>query len=99
MEVVRVDDFGVDVIAGAAGSAVLAGPGVAAVGVAGLEHELVDDAVEEHVVVETFLDEFEEVGLVAGRVAVEAYNDVAFGGTDNLSGFDQIKGHLEGLLK
>ncbi|MDY2895547.1 MAG: DHHA1 domain-containing protein, partial [Candidatus Enterosoma sp.] len=35
--------------------------------------------------------------LLSGRGG--GRNDVAFGGTDNLSGFDQIKGHLEGLLK
>ena len=75
-----IDYFGLDVVAGASGAEVLAGLGLAAVGVARLQHESVDDAVEEHVVVEPFVDEFDEVGLVAGCVAVETHEDVALGG-------------------
>ena len=82
VKVAGIDNFGGDVIAGVAAAEVFAGGSALRVGVAGLHHEFVDYSVEEHVVVISLLDKFEEIVAVTGSVGEEAHADVAFGGAD-----------------
>ena len=54
MEVFGICYFGLDGVVGAAGAELLPGLGFAAVGVTGLDHKFVDDAVEQCIVVIAF---------------------------------------------
>lgn len=66
----------------------LSGFGMLAVGVAALDHEVLDDAVEEQRVVDAHLRQFQEVVAVLRRLVIEADADVACRGLEE---------HLGGL--
>ena len=82
VEVARIEDLGLLRIAQVAAAELCAGLRRLAVGVAGLNHEFVDDAVEERAVVRALLHQLQKVGLVTGCVAVELHRDVALRGVD-----------------
>ena len=82
MEMRRIYDFSLDIVAGASGAERLACRGRFRVGVARLHHEFVDYAVEEHSVVVAFFGQFYEIIAMAGGVAEEAHRQIAFGGLD-----------------
>ena len=54
-----------------------------AVGIATLDHEILDDTVEEQRVVELLVDEFQEVVAMTGRVVEERQDDLACGGFEH----------------
>jgi len=72
---------------------VAVGAGAGAGGVAALDHEAGDDAMEDHAVVEPLAGEVEEVlDVVGGDVGPEFDGDVAFGGFDGGGGGFDIGG-------
>ena len=58
----------------------LSGLGMLAVQVTALYHEVFDDTMEEQGIIDVFLDEFQEVVTMLGRLVEECYTDVARGG-------------------
>ena len=77
MEVCGIANLGLKGVVGASGAEGFPGGGVLRVGVAGLHHELVDHAVEEHTVIIPFAGEFQEVVAVGRGVAEKAHLYVA----------------------
>ena len=78
----RGHELGGYALGGAAHAEALAGLGGLGVGVARLDHEALDDAVEEHTVVVTLLHQLDEVVAVKRGFVVEGDGDVAHGGLD-----------------
>ena len=54
-----------------------------AVGVATLDHEVLDDTVEEQRVVELLIDEFQEVVAMTGCIVIERHENVSLGGLNH----------------
>ena len=77
-----INDFSLKGVVGASRAETRVGVGVLGVGVSGLHHELVDDAVEQHAVVIFLFDEFQEIVAVGRGVAEEVHPDVAYRGLD-----------------
>ena len=75
-----VHNLGVDFIIGPPGTEALTRSGVAAVGVAGLNHEFLDHSVKKRVVVIAFLYKFQEVVAMFGRIAVQKDCEIAGSG-------------------
>ena len=78
--VARIDELGGHGVAHVAMPERLAGAGIARLRVARLYHEVGDDAVEQHPVVEAVVHQFHEVVAVLWRFGVELQHDVAAGG-------------------
>ena len=68
MEMLWIKDFSVEGVARSAGTESLTGLSSFGVGVAGLNHKLVDYTVEEHAVVVAFVDQLDEVIAMDGSV-------------------------------
>ena len=77
VEVLGKDKLSFDCVAGVAAAQGGVGTGGLGLGVASLNHEVIDYAVEEHAVIEAFLDQLDEVVAVLGRLVVELDHDVA----------------------
>ena len=75
-------DFGFDGIAGAAHSEAFAGGSALGVGVSALNHEVLDDTVEQETVVIALGGELEEIVAVEGCLVIQADYDVAQSGCD-----------------
>ena len=54
--------------------------GMTAVGIATLDHKVLDDTVEEQRIVELLVDEFQEVVAMTGCIVEECQHDLACGG-------------------
>jgi hypothetical protein len=74
--------FGGDGILGTSHAKVLACRCSLRVGVATLNHEVLDDTMKECPVIIAFAGKLEEVVTVFGGLVVKAHYDVAIGGTD-----------------
>ena len=75
-------DFGFDGVAWAAHTEAFAGGSALGVGVSALNHEVLDDTVEQEAVVIALGGELEEIVTVEGRLVIQADYDVAQSGCD-----------------
>lgn len=75
-------DFGFDGVAWAAHTEAFAGGSALGVGVSALNHEVLDDTVEQEAVIIALGSELEEIVTVEGRLVIQADYDVAQSGCD-----------------
>ena len=75
-------DFGFDGIAWAAHTKAFSGGSALGVGVSALNHEVLDDTVEQEAVVIALGGELEEIVAVEGRLVIQTDYDIAQSGCD-----------------